>query len=282
MALRIIGIIVVAAVLAGAVFFSQMRHQPLKVSGFIEADEIRVGSRVGGRVLRVPAVEGQSVKVGDVLIELEPYDLNEKHAQALAQLEQAKAQQSLAQLTLDRIKPAYERNAASKEEMDKATAELDYAKASVAAADANARALERQIAELVVKAPVEGKVEAVDLQPGDLVAANAPVLSLMDTKHLWVRAYLPERHLDVQTGREVTVTVDSYPNRKFKGHVSFLARQAEFTPGNVQTPEERSKQVFRIKVTMDEALEELRPGMSADVWLDGGDKRTRGQGDKEK
>jgi RND family efflux transporter MFP subunit len=268
MVARIVTIVVVAAVLAGAIFFSQLRHQPLKVSGFIEADEIRVGSRVGGRVLHVPAAEGQSVRLGDVLIELEPYDLTERLAEAKAKLEQAKAQQQLAQLTFDRIKPAFERSAASKEEMDKAAAELNYAKATVDAATANANALETQIRELIVRAPVDGTVEAVDLQPGDLVAPNAPVLSLMDTRNLWVRAYLPENHLNVQTGREVVITVDSFPGRRFKAHVSFVARQAEFTPGNVQTPEERSKQVFRIKVTLDEGLEVLRPGMSADVWLD--------------
>jgi RND family efflux transporter MFP subunit len=276
MLLRILAILFVAALLAGAVYYSQLRSEPLKVSGFIEADEIRVGSRVGGRVLRVPATEGQPVKVGDVLIELEPYDLNERRAEAVARIEQARAQQQLAQLTFDRIKPAYERAAASKEEMDKAAAELNYAKATVAAAEANVKALDQQIAELVVHAPVKGVVEAVDLQPGDLAAANAPVLSLMDTSNLWVRAYLPENHMDVTTGRKVLVTVDSFPDRKFNGHVSFVARQAEFTPGNVQTPEERSKQVFRIKVTLDERLDVLRPGMSADVWLDDDDSQGDG------
>ena len=65
-------------------------------------------------------------------------------------------------------------------------------------------------------------------------------------------------------------------------HVSYISRQAEFTPGNVQTPEERSKQVFRIRATLDEGLDLLRPVMSADVWLEGvNDKVTGGQGDKE-
>jgi RND family efflux transporter MFP subunit len=275
MLIRVIGVILVAAVLAVAIFFSQLRRQPLKVSGFIEADEIRVGSRVGGRVQRVPVSEGQQVKLGDLLIELEPYDLNERLAEAMAKIEQATAQQQLADVTFNRIKPSFERNAASKEEMDSAAAQVRYAKAQVEAAEAAANALNKQISELVVKSPVNGVVEAVDLQAGDLVAANAPVLSLMDTSHLWVRAYLPENHLNVETGRKVLVTVDSFPDRMFAGHVGFVARQAEFTPGNVQTPEERSKQVFRIKVTLDEGLDVLRPGMSADVWLDQQDRETK-------
>jgi hypothetical protein len=90
----------------------------------------------------------------------------------------------------------------------------------------------------------------------------------MDTSHLWVRAYVPENRLGVTVGQKVTVTVDSFPDRKFAAHVGFIARQAEFTPNNVQTPEERSKQVFRIKADLDEGLDVLRPGTPADVWLD--------------
>lgn len=265
---RALAIVTVVALLLAAVVLSTLRSEPLKVSGFIESDEIRVGSRVGGRVFRVPVTEGQQVKPGDVLIQLEPYDVNERHAEAVARIEQAQAQQQLAQVTFDRIKPAFDRNAASREEMDSAAAQLRYAKASVEAAEAAAKALEKQIAELVVRSPVEGIVEAIDLQPGDLVSANAPVMSLMDTRNLWVRAYLPENRLNVEIGRELEITVDSYPNERFLGEVSFIARQAEFTPGNVQTPEERSKQVFRMKVTITKGREMLRPGMSADVWLE--------------
>jgi multidrug resistance efflux pump len=90
----------------------------------------------------------------------------------------------------------------------------------------------------------------------------------MDSSRLWVRAYVPENQLDLAIDQPVWVTVDSYPDDRFRGHISFIARKAEFTPSNVQTPEERSKQVFRIHVTLDEGLDRLRPGMSADVWLE--------------
>jgi hypothetical protein len=66
------------------------------------------------------------------------------------------------------------------------------------------------------------------------------------------------------------VTVDSYPGRRFQGTLRFVARQAEFTPSNVQTPEERSKQVFRIKLVLDDPDGLLRPGMAADIWLERG------------
>jgi hypothetical protein len=89
----------------------------------------------------------------------------------------------------------------------------------------------------------------------------------MDDGHLWVRAYVPENRLDLKLGQKMWVTVDSFPNKRFAAELSFISRQAEFTPSNVQTAEERVKQVFRIKVELREGLDVLRAGMAADVWL---------------
>ena len=371
MFVRVAGLLSVFVVLGLALFYSQRVSEPLKVSGLIEAEEIRVGSRVGGRVHQVSAVEGRQVQTGDVLLELEPFDLLERRAEIektlearraeydriaagfrvedvaqakarrdqlaarLAKLEHgprpqeiavgealrelAEAESQLAQLQHDRTKSLLERNATTREEMDRVSSELKksraqlhvrreelsqlkegsrqediadakaqldeadqawklrvqgsraeeiaQAKASMESSQAALRTIDRQIEELTVKAPTDGVIEAIELHPGDLVGANAPVISIMDTRSLWIRAYVPENRLRRQVGQKVQVSVDSFPGQRFAGHLSFVARQAEFTPSNIQTPEERSKQVFRIKVVLDEGLDQLRPGMSADVWL---------------
>lgn len=369
---RLIAAGALAAILIVVLVWSQQRREPLKVSGYIEADEIRIGSRVGGRVARVQIIEGQTVRTGEPLVELEPFQLREQLAQARGelaraqaeldrvtngfrteeiaqakakvdqldalvrklvkgprdediaaaekQLELAEAESKLAKLKYQRAESLFAKQAATsddldkadtelrvsrakvdaqqeelnklkkgtrEEELDEARAQLDeanqiwllrkngyrdeekaQARAAVEAATAAVNAIERQLEELVIKAPVDGTVEAVELQPGDLVAANSPAISLMDTTHLWVRAYVPENRLFVKVGDAVSVTVDSYPKERFAGRISFVSRQAEFTPGNVQTPEDRSQQVFRIKVNLESGLDRLRPGMSADVWLE--------------
>jgi multidrug resistance efflux pump len=368
---RIILVLLVVAVLIGLVVYSQRRREVGKISGFIEADEIRLGSRVGGRVAKVHVEEGRRVHKGDVLIELEPFDLQaqeqeaeahlaaqqadydrmlagyrpEEVAQAKArvdrlsarlelaehgprpqEIEAARAQSDVAQSTLKlaqqnhkRLLGLFEKGAAPREQLDEATDKLQAAQATlvvrqqelslleagtrpeeiavakaelaearhawelvnqgfraedIAAAKAARDAAQAALAtiraredELRIIAPVEGAVEALELQPGDLTLPGAPVLSLVDTSRLWVRAYLPENRLNVKLGQRLRVTVDSYADRRFAGEVTFIAREAEFTPSNVQTPEERSKQVFRVKVTLREGLDVLRPGMSADVWL---------------
>jgi multidrug resistance efflux pump len=146
--------------------------------------------------------------------------------------------------------------------------EVKQMEAARDAAGAELKAIQRQIDELAIRSPVDGVVEALELRAGDLVAARAPVMSILDSSQLWVRAYVPENQLDLQLGDKLTITVDSYPGEQFSGVVNFIAREAEFTPSNVQTPEERSKQVFRMKVDLTEGLDRLRPGMAADVHLD--------------
>lgn len=370
---RAFALILIAVVAGGLLVWSRYRTEPLKVSGFLESYEIRIGSRVGGRVDNVLVDEGAIVKAGDKLVTLQPFDLAEQRAQAAAELaartadyerlkagfraeeiEQAKAQHDqlaaqlaklqhgprkqeiaaaearvrladselqLAQEQLARTERLVRQNATTQEEYDEASTSLRVARATldvrqeelallregtrqeeidaaqaqleearqawllrqhgyrseevaeaeaaVKAAQAALEVIDQRIRELTITAPVDAVVEAIDLQPGDLVSPNAPVLSLMETSRLWVRAYVPENRLDLTIGQELPVTVDSFPDEQFRGHVSFIARQAEFTPSNVQTPEERSKQVFRIRVTLDEGLDRLRPGMSADIWLKG-------------
>lgn len=369
---RFLFLIIFVSVMVGLVGYSKWRSEPNRVSGFVEADEIRLGSRVGGRVATVNVDEGDQVTAGQILIELEPYDLleREKEAEASlaaseaeyqrftegfreeeiaqakakfeqlqaqfdllkagprkqeiesarARLTQAEAEKKLAELNYARQAKLAESDAASEQELDAAREALDAATANVTvrdqelnllesgtreeelreaaarveearqswqlmvngyrtediqrakatrdAAKAKLAAIGQQKSELEIRSPITGTVEALDLQPGDIVAPSAPVLSMLDRNKLWVRAYIPENRIALQTGDRLQLTVDGYPDQEFFGTVTYIARQAEFTPSNVQTPEERSKQVFRVKVEIDDAKNLLRPGMIADVWLD--------------
>ncbi len=128
--------------------------------------------------------------------------------------------------------------------------EIAKAKAARDAAQAALDVIREQKKELVITCPIDGVIEALDLQKGDLVPAGAPVLSVMDDRHLWIRAYVPQNRVGLQVGQKLRVTVDSFPKEHFQGELTFISRQAEFTPSNVQTPEERSKQVFRIKLAL--------------------------------
>ena len=110
-------------------------------------------------------------------------------------------------------------------------------------------------------------LEAIDLRPGDLVAANQPVARILEPSQIWVRVYVPEPRLGrVKIGQRAAVTVDSYPHRDFPGTVVEIRTQAEYTPRNIQTLDQRMDTVFGVKVAI-EPTPELKPGMAATVRL---------------
>jgi len=118
-------------------------------------------------------------------------------------------------------------------------------------------------------APMNGVVLSTAAEAGEYLNPASPVLTLGELQKPWLRAYIHEKELGrIKLGHNVTVSTDSFPSRKYTGHVSFISSQAEFTPKTVQTFEERVKLMYRIKVTLDNLNNELKPGMPADGFID--------------
>ncbi len=146
---------------------------------------------------------------------------------------------------------------------------IDAQRAAVAQAEASVRQIDVALTNAVITAPFDGVVTVRDREPGETVGAGAPVLTVMDEGDRWVRIYIPETQVGaVHLAQPASITTDTYPGKRYGGAVSFIASEAEFTPRNVQTAEERVKLVYAVKVriTGDPALE-LKPGMPADVRL---------------
>ena len=362
-----------AALIVIWLFWQQARAPDFIVSGFIEADQIRVGSQVGGRVAEVFAEEGDRMQQGEVLFRLEPFDLEaisakadsnlaaaqaeyarltagfrpEEVQQAYArweragailekavagprpqeitiareQLRSARAASILAESEFIRLAALVTKEQVSKEAYDEAVRAREAAQAGLAAAEqslelleegtrkediaaakagfaeaeqalalmragyrkedvaaaaarlasaeAELAAVQARLNELDVLSPCDCILETIELEPGDLVSANAPAVSLLDSDRLWVRTYIPEARLGhLQVGRIVPVRVDGIKDELFRARISFIAREGEFVPRNIQTPEERSKQVFRTKLILQEGLDRLRAGMAVDVLFD--------------
>jgi HlyD family secretion protein len=150
---------------------------------------------------------------------------------------------------------------ARKEDIATARAQLERSRAAL-------EQIETQLGELEVKAPADAYVEVLEVRPGDLINPNSPVATLVEVNRLWVRVYVPEPELGhVQLGKEVSVTVDTFTKETFSGQVEQIASRGEFTPRNVQTREERTHQVFAVRVRLDNSARRLRAGMAADVSI---------------
>jgi len=143
------------------------------------------------------------------------------------------------------------------------------AEAAVREAEAVLRRLETQAAELTVLSPLSGTVLDKVVEPGEVVAAGRTLVVLGDLDHPWLKIYVPETALGkVQIGAPARVFVDSFPDRPFHGTVSWIADEAEFTPKNVQTQEERVNLVYAVKITIGDAERRLKAGMPADAEVE--------------
>lgn len=146
--------------------------------------------------------------------------------------------------------------------------DIERAQADLAAAEAAQRLAEQQLSYVRLTSPSAGIVSVRLAEAGQVVAAGQPVFRLAQLDRPWVRAYLAETDLArVQLGEEAQVRVDGLPNKVFKGHLSFISPQAEFTPKTVETKALRVDLVYRVTIDIDDAGSQLKVGMPADVTL---------------
>jgi HlyD family secretion protein len=303
---RVIVLPAIAAGLAIILAGCQSRETAGSVSGTIEVDEVRVASRYGGRVESIHASEGEGLVSGQTLVVLTATELGAKRDQLAAQLAEAEAgprpeelaaakaewealtaqqllahaeRQRAAELFADKTISAteYDRTVASAQALERtgaaAKARYDLLLAGtrperLAFIRAQLTELDAHLAEMKIVAPTNCVLEVLNVKVGDVLAPNQPVATLLLTNHLWARVFVPARWLGfIQPGDAVTVRVDSFPGEDFSGAVEQVQRSAEFTPRNVQTVDERVKQVFGVKVKLMDATGRLRAGMAADVFF---------------
>ena len=277
---------------------------PNSVSGTIETDEARVASRYGGRVEKIFAQDGDALTGGQVIVELEAAELHAQRTRIAAQLEEVVsgprkeeiattkadweaqvAQLDFARADAKRAEELYAQKTISVAERDLAVSKAGALEKNVAAAKsrydlllagtrpeqitqvrAQLAELDTQLREMKIAAPTNCVLEVLGVKVGDVLAPNQSVATLLLTNHIWVRVFVPEPWLGhIKLGDAVKVRVDSFAGKDFAGAVEHIQRSAEFTPRNVQTVGERVKQVFGVKVRLDNAEGQLRAGMAADV-----------------
>ncbi len=305
---------------------------PGRVSGYVEATDVRVAAEVGGRLLDVRVAEGDRVNAGDVIARVDTSDTElairrataerdqaqaqlallragsraEDIRQASAQVQSAKADVGAAQAELDaaiadlerfegllrlnagsvkqrddartrrdvaqaRVHAAQERAQAAADALAKLRAgarpqEIDAARARVAATDAQIATLQKNAGDATVKAPVGGIVTARLLDTGEMAAPRAAIAVITDLDHAWANLYVDEQLVpQLKIGQAATIVTDA--GQRLPGTITFISPKAEFTPRNVQTAEERSKLVYRVKVTADNKQGILKPGMPVEAEL---------------
>jgi HlyD family secretion protein len=218
---------------------------------------------------------------------------NEDILRASAQVNEARAMAKAASLDSRRIEALFnQKSVSTKQRDDAATAaertaaglaaaeqqlnrlvkgnrpeEIQAAQASVALANARLAQADKAIADCIITAPTTGIITTKTAESGEMTAVGAPLATLSRMDEVWLSLYLPETKLaGIKIGRKATVKIDGDPSR-YEGTVTFVSPEAEFTPRNIQTPDERVKLVYRIKVTLPNPKGIFKPGMPADGYL---------------
>jgi membrane fusion protein YbhG len=243
-------ILIVLALAAGGYWWwwSARATEPTGVSasGAVEAQQYQVASVIPGRVTKVAVSEGDVVKQGQTLVVLDQSALKLQVDQAQQGVKAAKAALSNA------------KKDGTKADVSAARARLNQARAAVDLAKV-------QLGYATVAAPHSGVVVTVTTNAGQNAGPGKTLLTLSDPGSLFVRVFVPETQIgSVKVGQQVTVTPDS-PGEPYTGTVSFVASEAEFTPNNVETKDQRTKLVFEVRVRISDTSGALKAGMPVDV-----------------
>jgi HlyD family secretion protein len=153
-------------------------------------------------------------------------------------------------------------------ELKRRDQEITTRHAEIARSQANVALIDTQLSDTVAASPVDGVVLVKSADPGEVLAAGTTVLTVGDIDHPWLRGYINETDLGkVKIGSKVKVTSDSSKDKVYNGRISFISAQAEFTPKQIQTQQERVKLVYRIKIDVENPNRELKSNMPVDAEI---------------
>ncbi|MES0863413.1 HlyD family efflux transporter periplasmic adaptor subunit [Ruegeria sp. SCPT10] len=283
-----------ALVIAGTLLYSivsnsndQLPDGFVQGNGRIEAEQVEIAPTIAGRVENVLAAEGAMVAIGDVLAEMDIDELSaaldrakaevalalQTRAEAEALVLQRQSEQRRAAQELERAKALLTGQNISETVFEEretihqvATAVLGAAKARVAtaesriaAAEAEVRRIEAQIEDSSLLAPMPGRVLYRLAEPGEVVGAGEPILTLLSLENVYMEVFLPAREAGLlPIGAEARIVLDALPEYAIPAYVSFVSPEAQFTPKQVETLDEREQLVFRVRVRIPEDLVESR------------------------
>lgn len=261
----------------------------VRSNGRLEVERIEVAAKYPGRIVDLPVREGDVVRAGDVIARQDISELQAQRAAieaARARATQAMAraqaettvrqvQARLAQLELDHTTALRRDELVSGAEVDRRTAQRDGERAGVmvataaigeataarAEAEAQIRRIDVAIADMTLRAPVDGRIEYRVVEPGSVIPSGGRVATLLDTSQVHMTVFLPTSVVGrLKVGDEARIQLDAAPDYLLPAHVTFVAAEAQFTPKYVETATERDKLVYRVKLAVPRALAQQHGG----------------------
>ena len=292
---------VVALTGAAALAYQWLRAPPLPAgfaygSGHVEATEVRLAAETGGRVVEQRLVEGQPVQAGVVLLVIDPVTTQDQlssvqeEAQAIrasvaaldAQMASWQHHVETARQQRARIQRLVASQIATARELDSVNDAVNQAEgepgrlraqraslqAQVSSVESRVRLAQTNVSRTEVKAPQDATVLVRGVEVGEVIQPGQPLALLADLRRIELKVYLAANDAGrVKLGQSAQVRVDAYPDQTFPATVARVDPYAQFTPRDIHVPDERSQMVYGVTLVIDNAEQQLKPGMPADAWI---------------
>lgn len=285
--LIIIPILVVVSVILVFLIYQRQKANILPPdvifsSGSVEANTVTISAQTSGKVLAKPFRKGDEVKQGDTLLVIERDLLDAKMNEletgitaTLADIDAARIDLANVKKNLDRLKQAYMAGSVPQKDMDNLTASYQSGDKRITSLESKLQTLNAQKASLTIQigyttvtSPIGGYIQSDPVEIGEIVMMGSALFEIVNLSDTWVEIYINETEIPfVHLSDTADVYLDSDPQTPLKGRVSYISQKAEFTPKNVQTKKERVKQVFAVRVRVDNSSQRFKPGLPVDVYL---------------
>ena len=307
---RTITIIIVIAAAAGIAWYAYHEYQVNQElahpkfysgNGRLEATEVYVSAKLAGRIDKVMVKEGDLVRIGDKLVQMQTNVLEAQRDATKAQIKVAEGELAMAkaavkqkesalrgaELEFDRQKQMLSKDATSQQHYDSADtayksalANLEYAKANIITAEgqvekqkAELKRIEADIDDSLLVATHEGRIQSLLAHEGEVLADGGRAMNLVDLTDVYMTFFLPTVIVGkVKLGSEVKLIFDAAPDYPIDAKVTFIDPVAQFTPKSVETQVEREKLMFRVKANIDakllsKHLELVKTGVPGVAWV---------------
>jgi HlyD family secretion protein len=288
---KVIGIILVVAVVAVLIILILVnqnrkmapdRPGTVTATGTIEITEIDISPQLSGQILEMTRERGQEADSGVLLVKIDVKQLKARLDEIQAgydvldaQIKQAQIQLANQNRNLERMKMVLEAGAATQSQYDNLETERDYTRQQVNTLEtqkknlaAQKEVLQAQISYSEIYAPATGWITSKNHEVGELAMPGIPLYTLSLLDKAYINVYVNETRIgEINLNDSAYLVIDTYPDKNFKGYVEFISPQAEFTPKNIQTKEERVKLVFEVRIRLDNSEHMLKPGLPADVTI---------------
>jgi HlyD family secretion protein len=234
------------------------------IVGEVDASEIDVGVKVPGRIAEIFVTEGESVKKGRILGRLEGRELDAKLKTVNAALKEAEEQLALAEKTYSRVKNLYEMEVIPKQQFDEADYKYNAAKQKVQAVKGQKDEVMAYYDELTITAPVDGEIVQIISNPGELVAAGYPILTILNPDDMWAVFNIREDDLkNIHKGNSYEIFFPAL-DKKFSMEVTYISALGTFASWKPTAQQGNyDLKTFEVRLKSKEKIENLRPGMTA-------------------